>query len=240
VTEVVARSLPNIENRGLFAGSALHGAVAEKTLTGWDYPARKEPTVYNLMTLVLNADYQPLSTWPLSLIRAQEAITDYYKERVQVVETWKDAFGEDRLFRSPSMSIPAPKVVVLNEYATVVADAKFSRRSILLRDRFTCQYCGKQFPSNDLTFDHLIPREKGGKTTWENIVTACSPCNARKANKLPDFSGKKGSRGTGLRPLKMPVRPSNTELLKVGLDYLPNQIKEDFGSWLYWNIELEP
>jgi 5-methylcytosine-specific restriction endonuclease McrA len=191
--------------------------------------------VHNLMTLVLNADYQPLSTWPLSLIRAQEAITDFYKERVQVVETWQDAF-----FRSPSMTIPAPKVVVLNQYATVSSDPKFTRRSLLLRDRYRCQYCGERFSSKELTFDHVIPKDKGGKTEWTNIVMACSPCNARKANKMPDYSGKKGARGNGLRPLKVPVRPTNTELLKVGLEFLPDDIKEDFGSWLYWNVPLDP
>jgi 5-methylcytosine-specific restriction endonuclease McrA len=194
----------------------------------------------NLLTLVLNADYQPLSTWPLSLIPAKEAITDYYKKTVYVVDTWKDAFGNEAVFRSPSITVPAPKVVVLNEYVCVSSEPKFSRRAILLRDRHSCQFCGKKFPANELTFDHLIPRSAGGKTCWDNIVSACTECNARKANKMPEFSGKKGTRGTGLRPLKMPKRPTNAELLASGLESLPDHIREDFGSYLYWNVELEP
>jgi 5-methylcytosine-specific restriction endonuclease McrA len=192
------------------------------------------------MTSVLNADYQPLSTWPLSLIPAPDAITKFWNNRTDIVETWKDAFGNDRVFRSPTVEIPAPKVVVLKEYVSVSSEPKFSRRSILLRDRYCCQYCGKKFAANDLTFDHLIPRAKGGKTEWTNIVMACEACNARKADKMPEFSGRKGTkRGNGLRPLKMPHRPTNAELLKAGLEFLPDHIREDFGSWLYWSVELE-
>jgi 5-methylcytosine-specific restriction endonuclease McrA len=193
--------------------------------------------VYNLMTLVLNADYQPRS--PL-MIPAREAITDFYKERIQVVDTWKDAYGNDLCFRSPSIVIPAPKVAVLNEYAAVPTHAQFNRRNVFLRDRYTCQYCGQRFPSSDLTFDHLIPRDKGGVTCWTNVVTACSPCNARKANRLPEFSGRKGTRGSGLRPLKMPVEPTSIELMRLALVFLPNEIKMSFSDWLYWHIELEP
>lgn len=190
------------------------------------------PPIHSLMTLVLNADYQPLSTWPLSLIPATEAITRLWKKRADTVETWKDAFGEDIVFRSPSTIIAAPKVVALKDYVLISSEPKFSRRSILLRDRFRCQYCGVQFQSNDLTFDHLIPRSKGGKTEWTNIVSACEPCNTEKADKMPGHGGK--------HPIRKPVRPSNMELLRVGLEFLPEQTKESFGDWLYWTVELEP
>jgi 5-methylcytosine-specific restriction endonuclease McrA len=199
------------------------------------------PPVHTLMTLVLNADYQPLSTWPLSLIPAPEAISRIWKDRALIVETWKDALGNEAVFHSPTTNIPAPKVVVLKEYVSVSSEPKFSRRSILLRDRYCCQYCGKRFPANELTFDHLIPRTKGGKTEWTNIVSACVGCNTKKADKMPEFSGKKGTkRGNGLRPLKMPKRPTNAELLKTGLEFLPDQLRETFGDWLYWSVELEP
>lgn len=233
----VDRSLPNVikNHIGIEGNSpAQHEAILAGLMP---HHAAKTTSPTRLMTLVLNADYQPLSTWPLSLIRAQDAITDFYKARVQVVETWKDAFGKDRVFRSPSMVIPAPKVVVLNDYVCVHNEPKFSRRSILLRDRYRCQYCGKQFPSEELTFDHLIPRSQGGKTVWDNILMACSSCNEKKADRMPQFSAPKGS---GLRPLKEPKRPTNAELLKAGLEFLPNQIKETWGEWLYWNQELEP
>ena len=156
------------------------------------------------------------------------------------VETWKDAFGNEQVFRSPTITIPAPKVIVLKEYVSVSNDPKPTRRAFLLRDRYCCQYCGERFAASELTFDHLIPREKGGKTEWTNIVMACEPCNSRKANKMPQSHGRKGKKGTGLRPLKMPYQPTNMELLKAGLEFLPKQIKEDYGSYLYWELPLDP
>jgi len=185
-----------------------------------------------LRALVLNADYRPLSTYPLSIIAAQEAVSAIWRERVDVIETWPDAF-----FRSPSTAIAVPKIVALRHYAPIAGEPKFCRRSILLRDRFRCQYCGEPFASPDLTYDHVIPRSRGGKTEWSNIVTACLACNARKANSLPNYSGRKAA--GQMRPLKEPRRPTNTELLRAGLEFLPNDVREDFGSYLYWNAELQ-
>jgi len=173
-----------------------------------------------LRTLVLNADCRPLSTWPLSLISAQDAVHAVYRDRVSVLETW------DQVFRSPSTTIHVPKVVALKDYAPVSGNPKFCRRSILLRDHYRCQYCGEQFPSHDLTFDHYIPRAKGGKTVWENILTACVECNSLKGDKH-------------LKPRKLPHRPSHSELLVAGLQFLPADIKMDFGSYLYWGATLE-
>lgn len=186
----------------------------------------------SLRTLVLNADGRPLSTWPLSLVSAQEAISAVWRDRATVVETWKGAF-----FRSPSVTIAVPKVLMLREYAPITGDPKFCRRSILLRDRFRCQYCGNEFSSPELTFDHVVPRSAGGKTVWTNIVSACIKCNALKGNRPANHSGRKGVAGS-LRPLKEPRRPTNSELLRAGLEFLPNDVREDFGSWLYWNSEL--
>lgn len=184
-------------------------------------------------TLVLNADGRPLTTWPLSLLSAQDAISAVWRDRATVVETWEDAF-----FRSPSTTIAVPKVVMLREYAPVSGEPKFCRRSILLRDRFRCQYCGQAFPSQELTYDHVTPRARGGKTEWTNIVTACLRCNELKGSKLPNHSGRKGVVGS-LRPLKEPRRPTTAQLLRAGLEFLPTDVREDFGSWLYWNTSLE-
>jgi 5-methylcytosine-specific restriction endonuclease McrA len=136
------------------------------------------------------------------------------------------------------MTISVPRVVALKDYAPVSSEPKFCRRSILLRDHFECQYCGKGFLPEDLTFDHMIPRAKGGKTEWENILTCCVPCNAKKRDSMPNLSGGKG-KGV-MRPLKMPRRPSSTELLRSGLAHLDPAIKDDFGSWLYWSTPLDP
>lgn len=182
-----------------------------------------------LRTLVLNADYRPLATYPLSLITGQEAVKAVYRDRAVVVEEW------DHVFRSPSREIRVPKVIALAVYAPINAAPKFCRRSILLRDRYKCQYCGQRFDSADLTFDHVIPRANGGTTVWENILSACVKCNTEKRNSHANWSGKKG---VGLRPLKQPRQPTTMELLRAGLEFIDPEIREDFGSYLYWSADL--
>jgi len=185
--------------------------------------------------LVLNADYRPLNTWPLSVVSVEDAVLKLFKERVDVVEEW------DEVLRSPSVEIRVPKVMVLKEYQHVDSAPKFCRRSVYLRDRYCCQYCGERFPEAELTFDHVIPRDKGGKTVWDNILTCCVACNAAKKNSLPNFSGRRGQVGKGnFRPLKAPYRPTAAELLRNGLELLPDDLREDFGSWLYHEVELRP
>lgn len=184
----------------------------------------------DLRCLVLNADWRPLATYPLSLIAGQEAVKAVYRGRAIVAEEW------DQVFRSPSREIRVPRVIALNEYVQISAQPKFCRRSILLRDRFRCQYCGERFDSRDLTFDHVVPRAKGGTTTWENILSCCVPCNVAKRDSHANWSGKKGGSG---RPLKAPRQPSTMELLKAGLEFVDADIKESWGSWLYWSAELK-
>jgi 5-methylcytosine-specific restriction endonuclease McrA len=189
-----------------------------------------------LSTLVLNADYRPISTWPLSRITAEDAISTLWRDRADVVETWPDEF-----FHSPSITIPVPKVIALRHYAPINARPKFCRRSVYLRDRFRCQYCGKRFPTEELTFDHVVPRAAGGITVWENILTCCVPCNTRKRASMPDYSGRKGRRSTTTwRPLRAPRQPTTAELLRAGLEFLEPEIKSTWGEWLYWNTSLQP
>jgi 5-methylcytosine-specific restriction endonuclease McrA len=187
-------------------------------------------------TLVLNADYRPLSTWPLSLVPARDAVHACFRDRVNVVETWP---GE--VFRSPSIEVAVPKVVALRAFAPVSGEPKFCRRSILLRDRYRCQYCGQRFESHELTFDHVVPRSRGGRTVWTNILTACLACNGKKADRPANHSGRRGviADDGRLRPLKEPRRPTAAELLRAGVEFLPREIAEDFGSWFYWNVELK-
>ncbi len=182
-------------------------------------------------TLVLNADYRPLSTWPLSVVPAEDAISTIWRERADVVETWEDAF-----FHSPSVTLPVPKVIALRHYAPIATQPKFCRRSILLRDRFRCQYCGQQFPAAELTFDHVIPRAAGGRTEWTNILSACVACNKAKRDHLPTY-GRAHGQGVA-RPLKPPRQPTTAELLRAGLEFLDPALREDFASWLYWSAEL--
>ena len=185
----------------------------------------------HLRALVLNADFRPLSTWPLSVISAQAAIGALFRDRVTVVEEW------DAVLHSPSLEIRVPKVVALRHFAPVSAAPKFCRRSLLLRDHYTCQYCGHPFPANELTFDHVIPRERGGKTEWTNILMACVECNKRKRNSLPQYNARKGH---PLRPLKPPRQPTTAELLRAGLEFLDDETKATWGDWLYYDAELLP
>jgi 5-methylcytosine-specific restriction endonuclease McrA len=183
-----------------------------------------------LRCLVLNANYLPLTTYPLSFVTGQEAVKAVFRGRASVVEEW------DQVFRSPSVEIHVPKVIALHEFAPISAEPKFCRRSILLRDRFRCQYCGERFDSSDLTFDHVVPRASGGQTVWENILSACVECNKKKRNQPANWSGRKGQ---GLRPLKAPRRPTTMELLRAGLEFIDPVIKENWSDWLYWSAELK-
>ena len=126
--------------------------------------------------LVLNADFRPLSYYPLSLWSWQDAIKAVFLERVNIVAQY------DRAVRSPSFEMRLPSVVSLKTFVKPTTHPAFTRFNVFLRDRFVCQFCGAR---DDLTFDHLLPRSRGGQTTWDNVVAACSPCNLRKGNLTP-------------------------------------------------------
>ena len=126
--------------------------------------------------LVLNADFRPLSYYPLSLWSWQDAIKAVFLERVNIVEEY------DHAVHSPSIEMKLPSVVSLKTYVKPSTNPAFTRFNVFLRDRFSCQYCGSR---DDLTFDHLLPRSRGGHTTWINVVAACSACNLRKGNMTP-------------------------------------------------------
>ena len=121
-----------------------------------------------LPALVLNADYRPLSYYPLSLWSWQDAIKAVFLDRVNIVAEYEHSVS------SVSFSMRVPSVVSLKTYVKPSRHPAFTRFNVFLRDRFQCQYCGTP---EDLTFDHVVPRRCGGATTWENVVAACSPCN---------------------------------------------------------------
>src|SRR5262249_42420548 len=144
---------------------------------------------------VLNADFRPLSYYPLSLWPWQEVVKAVFLERVDVVAHY------DQVVRSPSFEMRLPSVISLREFISQDRPPAFTRFNVFLRDGFACQYCGAP---NDLTFDHVAPRSRGGRTTWENIVTACSPCNLVKGGRPP--------REAGMHPMRKPRRPTMHEL----------------------------
>jgi 5-methylcytosine-specific restriction endonuclease McrA len=107
----------------------------------------------------------------------------------------------------------------------------FTRFNVFLRDRFVCQYCGEDFPTHDLTFDHLVPRSRGGWTTWENVVTACSSCNLLKGSQLPEEAS--------MFPLHRPIQPTTQMLRDNGRAFPPNYLHQSWRDFLYWDSELE-
>ena len=125
--------------------------------------------------LVLNADYRPLSYYPLSLWSWQDTVKSVFLDRVIIVSNY------DRTIRSPSFNMQLPSVIALKDYIIPQTKPSFTRFNVFLRDKFSCQYCGS---SEELTFDHLLPRSKGGETNWDNVVTACSSCNVKKGWKI--------------------------------------------------------
>ena len=134
----------------------------------------------NCPALVLNADYRPLSYYPLSLWSWQDSIKSVFLDRVSIVNYY------DKIIRSPSFSMKLPSVIALKSYVKPISNPNFTRFNVFLRDKFSCQYCGS---NKELTFDHLLPRSKGGKTDWDNVVTACSSCNVKKGGRLLNKSG---------------------------------------------------
>ena len=130
-------------------------------------------------TLVLNADGQPISYLPLSAIQWKEAITYMWLDKVSVLE-WYD----DWIVRSASWETKVPAVIMLKQMMKRSKNPRFSKTNIFLRDFYTCQYCDTRLQRSQLTLDHVVPVSRGGKTNWENIVTACAPCNANKGNSL--------------------------------------------------------
>ena len=172
--------------------------------------------------LVLNADYRPLSYLPLSLWSWQDAVKAAFLDRVDIVAEY------DTFVHSPSTKIKIPSVVVLTDFVKPQRRVAFTRFNLFLRDEFCCQYCGAK---GDLTFDHVIPRARGGVTSWENVVAACSPCNLRK--------GSRSLSDAGLSLRKPPRQPGSEELRNMGRRFPPGHLHDTWLDFLYWDAELE-
>ena len=176
----------------------------------------------NHSALVLNADYRPLSYCPLSLWPWQTSLKAAILNRVSVISEY------DKVARSPSIQIRLPSVVALHDFVRPAARPAFTRFHLFLRDEFMCQYCGS---TSELTFDHVVPRSLGGKTTWTNVVTACAPCNLSKGARPLSASGK--------RLRRKPKRPSSEQLLNAGRKFPPDYLHQSWMDFLYWDAVLE-
>ncbi len=183
---------------------------------------REPAALKHYPALVLNADYRPLSYYPLSLWPWQEAIKAAFLDRVVIVAEY------DAVVRSQRQAFRIPSVVVLKDYIRPQKTVAFTRFNLFLRDAFQCQYCGAK---GDLTFDHVLPRSRGGRTTWDNVVAACSPCNLRKGNRT--------LRGSGLQLWRPPKAPNSEEMQAYGRRFPPNYLHDSWLDYLYWDAELE-
>jgi len=171
-------------------------------------------------TLLLNATFEPIKVVPW-----QRAMTLFVQGKVEIVET------HDREVRAVTFSFKLPSIVRLLRFVKIrnLHAVKFSRANIYVRDDYTCQYCAQPFAPEDLTFDHVIPVAQGGRRSWENIVTACQPCNRRKDARTPAQAGM-----TLLRP---PRRPAASPRFRATIG-----VRKTPASWrdyVYWEIALD-
>ena len=170
------------------------------------------------IVLFLDSDWQPLRVEPWT-----RAITDLFLGKIEVIE-----YSRDRAIKGIGRDYPMPAVVrLLRRFRRDRQAIKFSRLNIYTRDRFTCQYCGVQSLAEDLTFDHVVPRSAGGRTAWDNIVTACVPCNSTKANRTPQQAS--------MTLLRKPAKPRYLPTVTVKMDgrHVPQEWRP------YWNITLD-
>ena len=200
---------------GLIASTSAIGAAT--------LPQDLQPvTAGNYPCLILNADYQPLSYFPLSLWSWQDAVKAVFLDRVNVVDDYAQTV------RAANFEMLLPSVVALKDYVPQNRAPAFTRFNLFLRDGFECMYCGD---ADDLTFDHLIPRRLGGVTSWTNIVAACSKCNLRKGGRL--------SKDAGMSPRKKPVQPTMHQLQVQGRRFPPHHLHQSWLDYLYWDVELK-
>jgi 5-methylcytosine-specific restriction endonuclease McrA len=173
--------------------------------------------------LVLNADYQPLTYLPLSLWSWQDAVKAIFSGKVTVVDVYPDV-----TIRAASLELPLPSVIALNEYVpTYQSRPAFTKRNVFLRDEYRCQYCADQFHTRDLSLDHVVPRCRGGRLTWDNAVTSCRHCNGRKGSLDVTQLGR-----VGMRLQRSPHVPTPYQLAAIAARMLPRKVHPTWEPYL--------
>jgi 5-methylcytosine-specific restriction endonuclease McrA len=170
-------------------------------------------------TLLLNQGFEPIKVIPW-----QRAITLLCLDKVEVIEEY------DAQIHAVSLIVQIPAVVRLRHaFRRHARPVKFSRVNIYARDGYRCQYCGERCAIDRLTYDHVVPRSRGGRTTWDNIVSACDTCNARKGNRTP-AEAKMALRSTPTRPTWMP---------SVQIRVSTHSIPEAWRDYVYWTGQID-
>jgi 5-methylcytosine-specific restriction endonuclease McrA len=184
-----------------------------------------------VQTLILNHAY-----CPYEVVDWKDAVYRMFKGKVEVIVQYDEiltVLGHNHLLTFPelrqalrqvvgmdteSITIKVPAVAVLRRrMPTLNTKIRFSKFNVCLRDNFTCQYCGERLPMTCLNYDHVVPRDHGGKTTWGNIVMSCYPCNLKKANRTPSEAG--------MKLLSVPKQPKVLPMsfMKIGLSHVPEE-----------------
>lgn len=172
-----------------------------------------------MQTLMLDQGFAPLKVIPW-----QRALRLLTLGKVEVVEEY------DREVRTSLLVIKVPAVVrLLRAFRRPKKPVKFSRVNIYGRDHYRCQYCGEKRPTDDLTYDHVLPRSRGGRTSWDNIATCCSACNRRKRDRTPDEAG--------MKLLRQPVQPTSAPVVTIAISRA--SAPEAWRDYLYWTGELD-
>lgn len=196
----------------------------------------------NQHVLVLNRLWQAVN-----VCTVRRALTLLFQGHAQVVfnsgddnfqtfnfDQWRDFSVQEPhpdSIHAISFKIRVPRVIQLILFDRMPKkEVKFTRFNIFERDKNTCQYCGVVFDRKDLNLDHILPRDRGGPTTWENIVCSCIPCNTRKANRTPTEAG--------LHLIRKPKRPKTRPFVQVNLGIVQHDSWKHFLDLAYWNVEL--
>jgi 5-methylcytosine-specific restriction endonuclease McrA len=181
-----------------------------------------DETVYPEMSgqvLILTAGMEPHRVVPW-----QKAINMLFLGKVEVLEEYDEV-----LYRSVTVTIRMPAVVrLVRVFRGIKRAVKFSRINVFTRDKFTCQYCCEKRKMRELNYDHVVPRHMGGRTTWENIVTSCYPCNAKKRNRTPEMAG--------MTLMTLPAKPRSLPIT-VHLNFA-GDMPEVWSSYVYWNSAM--
>jgi 5-methylcytosine-specific restriction endonuclease McrA len=197
--------------------------------------------------LVLNRSYMAVH-----VISVRRAFCLLFKELAEVITvddgryasfnfaSWREVSEARALYKEPDddfirtvqFEIQVPRIIRLLTYERVPRQkVKFNRKNLFARDGNRCQYCGKKFPTTELSLDHLVPRSRGGRATWDNIVCACLRCNVRKGGRTP--------REAGMRLIREPVEPKTSPVLTLKLSHRKYRSWKAFLDNAYWSVELE-
>ena len=181
-------------------------------------------------TLVLDQGFQPHR-----IVDWQRAVALLFQSKAELLETYDEPLATpEQAIRAEeegwTFALKVPAVIRLLNRVRRKKAVRFSRMNVLTRDKWCCQYCGQKFATRKLNYDHVVPRSRGGKTVWENIVSCCYPCNAKKDNRTPSEAR--------MQLLKKPVKPRSLPIVAFHMDR-SDDIPSAWASWVFWNSELE-